>query len=160
MGRLKFLLIGLFVMLAVVATISAYASSNQAAFVSAATVISVDFGNVFPGTVVTQSFTITSTYYSAYNVTMLPPSDTTLTDMRPYLTAWEDPSDPDHVLDVPVGGPPNYTPGTGAFTASENNLSDTWFVSFSVPDVTLAEGAFVNYGCEISIDLTSPPPGG
>ena len=148
-------LIGLFMMVSGLVAATAYVSNNQPAFVKATIELNIDFGNVFPGQMVTESFTIGSENSSDYTITLVAPTDAGKLDIRPYLTVWKDPSETDP--DGPVSGAPNYT-GTGSFT-SPSDLSDTWLVTFSVPDVTLPKNVELDYGCTISIEpVVAPPP--
>jgi hypothetical protein len=88
--------------------------------------IEVNFGNVFPGQSVTESFTITNANNTDYTVTLVPPTDGT-TDISPYLTVWAD-----------------------------TIQADKWDVNFNVPDVTLADGVAVDYGGTINLALKTP----
>jgi hypothetical protein len=149
LNKLTLVLMGLFVMVSSMVGITAYVSNNQA-FVKAQLLLSVDFGNVFPGTTATESFTIANAQKDTteYTVTLQPPTPPQL-DIRPYLNVWKDPAEetePDGTLDGRVG---DYT-GTGSFT-DPNDLSDKWMVTFTVPDVTLPAGTVLEYGCQIAI---------
>lgn len=136
-------------------SVAAYFSANPTAFVQATIKLDIDFGNVFPGMDVTESFTIDSSDSSDYIITLVAPTDPNVLDIRPNLTLWKDPAEPD--FDGPISGAPDYT-GTGSFIVPGDS-SDTWFVTFSVPDVTLPGGVAYDYGCTISVDpIISPPP--
>jgi hypothetical protein len=128
MHKLTLVLAGLFVMMAGLIGVIAYTTNNQA-FVKAQTNIPLDFGNVFPGQSVTSSFTINADQgtYADYTVTLVPPTDGS-TDITPYLTVWNNAAEP-----------------------------QTWFVTFSVPDATLASGAAVDYGGTIGLTPITPP---
>lgn len=128
---------------------------NNLAFVKAQILLSINFGTVFPGQVVTESFTITSQDSSAYALTLYPPSDIGEEDIRPFISVSKDPSETD--LDGPISGAPNYT-GSGSFTAPDD-LSDKWMVTFTAPDTTLPPDVGLDYSCTISIEpmVISPP---
>ncbi len=148
MNKLTLVLMGLFAMVSGLVGITAYVSNNQA-FVKAQILIPVDFGNVFPGQVVTESFAITSPNSSGYTLTLVPPPANPPLDIRPYLNVWKDPAEetePDGTLDGRVG---DYT-GTGSFT-NPGDVSDKWFMTFYVPDVTLPQNTVIDYGCQIAI---------
>lgn len=138
-------LLGLFAMVSGIMTASAYFSSQQA-FISAAVSLDIDFGTVFPGVAVTESFTIDSPDASGYTITLAAPDVAGVNDIRPYLTVEKDPAETD--FDGPVSGAPDYT-GSGSFSAGD--LSDRWLVTFFVP---LTKG---DYDCKVII---TPDPKG
>jgi hypothetical protein len=125
MHKITFILAGLFLMMSGLIGVIAYTTNNQA-FVKAEVGIEVNFGNVFPGQSVTESFTITNANNTDYTVTLVPPTDGT-TDISPYLTVWAD-----------------------------TIQADKWDVNFNVPDVTLADGVAVDYGGTINLALKTP----
>ena len=146
LNKFSFVLIGLVVMLSGLVAATAYVTDNQLAFVEAQILLDIDFGSVFPGQVVTESFTITNAESLDYSLTLL--SVVGATDMRPYLLVAKAPGEAD--VDGPISGAPLYT-GPGSFTKSSDE-SDTWKVTFFVPDVTLPKDNVVEYGCKISIE--------
>ena len=125
MHKITFILAGLFLMMSGLIGVIAYTTNNQA-FVKAEVGIEVNFGNVFPGQSVTESFTITNANNTDYTVPLVPPTDGT-TDISPYLTVWAD-----------------------------TIQADKWDVNFNVPDVTLADGVAVDYGGTINLALKTP----
>jgi hypothetical protein len=132
---------------------------NNQSYVSAQVLLSIDFGTLFPGQVVTKSFEMSSSDSSTYKVTLIPPSDAEILDMRPLLSLWKDPEEFD--TDGPISGAPEYT-GIGYFT-SPDDLQDKWNVTITIPDITLPDDGGVDYGCEISIEpveLPLPIPSG
>ena len=146
MSKFSYILLGLVATFSSFVLFTVYLGSTQA-FVSAQTGISVDLGNGFPGTVLTDSFTISNTQNdtTGYTITLEAPLDLDLEDMRPYLTVWKDDNEADS--DGPIVG---YS-GTGSFT-QDTDTEDTWFVSFAVPDVTLPSGTVLEYDCRIVIE--------
>ena len=150
MSKFSYILIGL------VATFSSFVLfsvhlGNTQAFVKAQTIIGVDLGNGFPGTKLTDSFTIANAQNDTANYTLSleAPNITGVIDIRPYLTVWKDSGETDS--DGPITG---YS-GSGNFTAG-TDTEDTWFVTFSVPDVTLPQGTKLEYDCRIVIDPVVP----
>jgi hypothetical protein len=125
---------------------TAYVSDNQLAFVEAQVLLNIDFGSVFPGQVVTESFTIVCTESLDYSLTLQ--SVDGFADMRGNLLVAKAPGEAD--VDGPISGAPDYT-GPGSFTKSSDE-SDTWKVTFFVPDVTLPKDNVVEYGCQIAIE--------
>lgn len=155
MNKLSIILVVLFISLSLMISVAAYFSSNPAAFVQATIKLDIDFGNVFPDMDVTESFTIDSLDSSDYIITLLAPTDPNVLDIRPNLTVWKDTTELD--IDGPISGAPDYT-GTGSFIVP-GDASDKWFVTFSVPDVTLPDGVAYDYGCTISVEpIIAPPP--
>jgi hypothetical protein len=142
-------------------SVAAYFSNNQGAFVSAETILSIDFGTVFPGMSATESFTIAQLGTEPYPYTLTltsisPPA----ADMTTYIKVWKDPGEIDTEDEMEFGGV--FGDLTGAGTFGEGDLSDKWFVTFYVPDVTLDPDTSIEYGCQISIvpnvDFPIPPP--
>jgi hypothetical protein len=155
MNKFILAMLGLFVVILMMATMVTYASGNQLAFVKATIELSIDFGNVFPGMEVTESFTINSGDSADYKITLIASDGDEVLDIRPYLTVWKDASEFDET-DGPVSGPPEYA-GFGFFT-SPDDLSDTWMVTLKVPNDTLPNDVGLDYACQISIEPTITPP--
>lgn len=155
MKKLVILLLGLFVIVSMMAATVTYVSSNQMAFVKATIELSIDFGNVFPGMEVTDSFTISSEDTSDYRITLIAPDEPGLLDIRPYLTVWKNPSEFDET-DGTISGAPDYT-GCGSFT-DPDDLSDEWMVTLIVPNDTLPKDIGFDYACRISIEPIVMPP--
>lgn len=143
MHKLSFVLIGLVGMLSSLVIASAYFTSTQQAFVSAEVKLDIDFGTVFPGTVVQDYFQIESDVPCDYTLTLGAPADPGVIDLRPYLLIERDTTEADTVADGPISGDPDYT-GNGTFE-SESDLSDKWLVTFFVPD------DIGDYDCVVSI---------
>jgi hypothetical protein len=145
LNKLSFVLVGLVITLSAMVSVAAYFSSNPTAYVSAQTILDpIDFGNVFPGVTVTDSFTIASPDSSGYIMSLVAPTEPGVQDIRPYLTVAKDDTEAD--ADGPVSGAPDYT-GYGNFT-DPDDLSDRWLVTLVVPD-DMTVGS--DYGCSIGI---------
>jgi hypothetical protein len=150
LSKFSYILLGLIVTFSSFVLFTVHLGSSQA-FVKAQTIIGVDLGNGFPGTSLTDSFTIANAQNDTANYTLSleAPNTTGVIDIRPYLTIWKDPVETD--FDGPItgySGPGNFTAGT--------DTEDTWFVTFSVPDVTLPQGTVLEYDCRIVIDPVVP----
>lgn len=147
-----------YILLALIATFSSFVLftvhlGTSQAFVKAQTIIGVDLGNGFPGTSLTDSFTISNiddNDTTGYTLTLEAPLDPNHEDIRPHLTVWKDPSETDS--DGPITG---YT-GSGSFTEN-SDTEDTWFVTFTVPDITLSQGTALEYDCRIVIEPVTVP---
>jgi hypothetical protein len=149
LSKFSYILLGLVATFSSFVVFTVHLGTTQA-FVSAQTIIPVDLGNGFPGTTLTDSFTISNTIdndTTDYKLTLEAPLGPDVEDIRPYLTVWKDPSE-NEIDDDWVTG--EYF-GYGSFTA-DSDTHDTWLVTFSVPDTTLEEGQVLEYGCQIVID--------
>jgi hypothetical protein len=117
---------------------AAYFTSTQQAFVSADMVYDIDFGTVFPGAVVTASFTIDTSNSEEIDQTVLPytlslgySSDPASRDIRPYLLVVKSASELAEAEDGQISGEP-YSCEGGLNKTSDT--SDVWDVIFFVPD--------------------------
>ncbi len=154
MSKFSYILLGLIVTFSSFVLFTVHLGASQA-FVKAETIIGLDLGNGFPGTELTDSFTIENLENDTANYTLSleAPNITGVIDMRPHLTVWKDPGETDS--DGPITG---YS-GSGSFT-KDDDTEDTWFVTFSVPDITFTDGTVLefDYDCRIVIDPVVPQP--
>jgi hypothetical protein len=148
LSKFSYILIGLVVTFSSFVLFAVHLGSTQA-FVSAQLSIGLDLGTGFPGTELTDSFTIENKQNDTtqYKLTLEFSSSTGVEDIRPYLTVWKDPSE-NELDDDWVTGTYN---GAGSFT-TDDDTQDTWLVTFSVPDITLEEGQVLEYACQVVID--------
>jgi hypothetical protein len=152
LSKFSYILLGLIITFSSFVLFTVHLGSSQA-FVKAQTTIGVDLGTGFPGTSLTDSFTIANAQNDTteYKLTLEFNSVAGVEDIRPYLSVWKDPSENELDDDWVTG---EYY-GYGNFTAVDDT-QDTWFVTFSVPDVTLPEGTVLEYNCRIVIDPVVP----
>jgi hypothetical protein len=146
LNKLTLVLMGLFVMVSGLIGITAYVSNNQA-FVKADTVVNIEFGTVFPGAVVTQSFTMDTSSSSGipqnslqYTITLEDTSGAGVMDIRDYLLVTKAPGETD--TDGQISGSPYTCDGS---LDKQNDQSDTWDVKFFVPDIN------GDYSCKLEI---------
>ncbi|MBN2077033.1 MAG: hypothetical protein JW762_15925 [Dehalococcoidales bacterium] len=151
MSKFSYIMLGLVVTFSSFVLFSVHLGTTDA-FVSAQTTLNLDLGKGFPGTSLTDSFTIkfidTTT---TYRITLTPPAEIGVEDMRDDLLVEisdDDKTDPE--IDGPISGDPDYT-GTGSLTAVTDE-QDTWLVTFSAPDETLEPKQVIVYGCQIDIE--------
>ena len=123
----------------------AYTTNNQA-FVKADTIVDIDFGTVFPGTVANNSFTMdisgssTIPYDSLpYTIALVDTSGPGVLDIRPYLTVTS--------AEAEAG---DGAIGNGVYTCDavlnkQTDKSDTWDVKLFVPDTN------GDYSCKLTI---------
>ena len=147
MSKFSYILLGLVATFSSFVLFTVHLGTTQA-FVSAQTSVELDLGNGFPGTELTDSFTITFIGIETTEYTITLVSAGGVEDIRPHLTVWKDPGEAD--TDGPISGAPDYT-GTGNLTDGTDE-QDTWLVTFSVPDITLDPGEVLEYGCQIVIE--------
>jgi len=155
LSKFSYILLGLIVTFSSFVLFTVHLGSSQA-FVKAETIIGLDLGTGFPGTDLTDSFTIENLENDTANYTLSleAPNITGVIDMRPNLTVWKDPAEGEG--DGPEAKYPDYY-CYGSFTAG-NDTQDTWFVTFSVPDITFTDGTALefDYDCRIVIDPVVP----
>ena len=120
--------------------------SGQGNPISVSTVL-IDYGLVFPGESLTRQLVIELTgddTQITYTITLLEKSP--YEDMRPYLTvekATEDDSEDDEIADWPTC----FAQGT---LTADSDESDTWWVTFDVPD---EPDEFGEYQADILVDV-------
>ena len=145
MSKFSYILLGLVATFSSFVLFTVHLGTTQA-FVSAQTSIGLDLGTGFPGTSLTDSFTIVNTDNDTADYTITLAANTTgAIDIRPFRSVWKDDTEID--VDGPIVG---YS-GTGNFTAG-SDWQDKWFVRFDVPDVTLSPGTVLEYDCRIVIE--------
>jgi hypothetical protein len=142
----------LMVMVAGITAALAYASFNQQTLVRAEPSVSIDtidFGTVFPGMTVGDSFTVSFTSplpYSPLNYTLTMEAPAEGINITEYLLLHKDDSELETEPDPEANGQAGDTEAIG--TVSEpGDLQDKWLVTFTVPDV-ITTG---DYGCSIKI---------
>lgn len=119
-------------------------------------ILTIDFGDVYPGQTVTESFTISS-LGDQYDYTLTLEACVPARDMTPRLLVEKDPAEAESEPKASIDGRIGELTGTGIFDQNQNDTEDKWFVTFFVPN-ELSEGG---YECQISIKHninTEPPP--
>ena len=149
MSKFSYILLGLVATFSSFVLFTVHLGTTQA-FVSAQTSIDMDLGNGFPGTELTDSFTINFVGLDTTEYTVTLVSAVGVEDIRPYLTVWKpvNASDPDS--DGSISGAPDYT-GTGSLT-QDTDTQDTWLVTFSIPGEKVNPDLGLDYGCQIVIE--------
>ena len=148
MSKFSYILLGLVATFSSFVLFTVYLGSTNA-FVSAQTSIDLDLGNGFPGTTLTDSFTIENIQNdtTAYELKLEASLDPDAEDIRPHLMVWK----PVTVTDPDSDGPMAGYSAPGSFT-QDLDTADTWYVSFDVPDITLTGGTVLLYDCRIVIE--------